>query len=186
VKAWSAGSAFDAPLNTGGKDDNGVPVPPLTTRTEKAKWWLRGRRYLMTVRGRKEFVEAYRAFKNNVGRTSPSPGRARVENMTGGSCVHVGGDRLVATRAQLACISVKVRVHLRPPTEERWGLLRRGACILNCRGCLRLILTLLRFSCLRVLSHALHPLILRRSFSHNRLSSMNPDPPVTYERGFWS
>ena len=119
VKAWSAGSTFDAPLNTNEEDDNGVPVPPLTNRTEKAKWWLRGRRYFMTVRGRKGFVEAYRAFKNTVGRTHTSPGRARVAKKTGGSGVEVDGDRLVATRAQLAWISVKVRMHLRPWTDER-------------------------------------------------------------------
>jgi len=114
VKAWSAGAAFDAPLNTGEEDDNGVAVAPLTTKSDKAKWWLRGRRYLMTVRGRKGFVEAYRAFKNNVGRTDATPGRVRVEKKDGGSGVQVDGDRLVATRAQLAWISVKVRVHPHP------------------------------------------------------------------------
>ena len=41
----------------------------------------------MTVPGRKGFVEADRAFKNNVGRTITSPGCARVEKKTGGSCV---------------------------------------------------------------------------------------------------
>ena len=185
MKAWSAGSTFDAPLNTGEEDDNGVPVPPLTNRTEKAKWWLRGRRYFMTVRGRKGFVEAHRAFKNTVGRTHTSPGRARVAKKTGGSGVQVYGDRLVATRAQLAWISVKVRVHLRPWTDERWGLLRRGACLLTCGTYLRRILTLLRLRCLRVFSHARHRLILCLCFSHTRLSSMNTDPHGTYEHDFW-
>jgi len=114
VKAWSAGAAFDAPLNTGEEDDNGVAVAPLTTKSDKAKWWLRGRRYLMTVRGRKGFVEAFRAFKNNVGRTDATPSRLRVEKKDGGFGVQVYGDRLVATRAHLAWISVKVRVHPHP------------------------------------------------------------------------
>ena len=114
VKAWSAGAAFDAQLNTGEEDDNGVAVAPLTTKSDKARWWLRGRRYSKTVRGRKGFVEAFRAFKNNVGRTDATPGRVRVEKKDGGSGVQVDGDQLVATRAQLACISVKVCVHPQP------------------------------------------------------------------------
>jgi len=78
VKAWSAGAAFDAPLKTGEEDNDGVAVAPLTTKSDNAKWSLRGRRYLMTVRGRKEFVEGYRAFKNNFGRTDGTSGSVRV------------------------------------------------------------------------------------------------------------
>ena len=135
VKAWSAGAAFDAPVNTREEDDDGVAVVPLTTKSEEAKWWFCGRRYLMTVRGRKGFVEAYRAFKNKVGRTAATPGRVRLEKKDGGTGVQVDADRLVATRAQLAWISVKVHFHSHPYTGKILGLLRmlrRGACCLSC------------------------------------------------------
>jgi len=82
----------------------------------------------MTVRGRKGFVEAYRAFKKNSCRTDATPGRVRVEKKDGGSGVQVDGDRLVATR------SVKVRVHPQPKTGQISGLLRLlrlGACSLS-------------------------------------------------------
>jgi len=71
---------------------------------------LRGRRYLMTVRGRQGFVEAYRAFKIRVGRKSTTPGCSRSEKKCGSFCVKVDGDRSVGTRSRLAWISVKVRV----------------------------------------------------------------------------
>ena len=140
----------------------------------------------MTVRGRKGFVEAYRAFKISVGRKSTTPGCSRSEKKGGSFCVKVDGDRSVATRSRLAWISVKVRVKIHPWTEQCLGLLCLLPRFLTCRCLSRRTQTLppfcripvspvLVFCCTCYLSIAWH------SFPHTHLCCISTDPHGTDE-----
>ena len=110
ARAWVAGTRFDEPIDEEEADENDEDLDIATTSERKAACWRRGRRYMMTVRGRKGLLQAFRVFKHTFRATSSATddtetGDAAVDHQAAddGSVVH-------AWRAQLAWISAKVRV----------------------------------------------------------------------------
>jgi len=120
ARAWMGGAGFDDPVVTEDVDVSGKRLDPLTSIELKAQWWLRGRRYLMTVRGRGGFLEAFRVFKTMVSCASDpeeSLGEEREEAGEGAENAAIDeGDQtvVVAWRAQLAWMSAKVRTWAYP------------------------------------------------------------------------
>lgn len=114
TRAWMAGATFDTVVNSGGNEEDAQPPQPLTSNAAKAEWWLNGRRYLMTVRGRKGFIEAFRVFKSIVSKRRDAEDETDADNDNATSADEGDGNVLPAWRAQVAWVSAKVRLDHHP------------------------------------------------------------------------
>ena len=110
ARAWVAGARFDEPIDEEEADENDEDLDDATTSERKAAWWLRGRRYMMTVRGRKGFLQAFRVFKHTVRATNSAADDAETGDAAVADQAADDGNVVHAWRAQLAWISAKVRV----------------------------------------------------------------------------
>jgi len=110
ARAWVAGARFDEPIDEEEADENDEDLDDATTNERKAAWWLRGRRYMMTERGRKEFLQAFRVFKHTVRATNSAADDAETGDAAVADQAADDGNVVHAWRAHLAWISAKVRV----------------------------------------------------------------------------